>query len=660
MFKRTLGLKLFIIFMGVSLIPALLTSIFLYRQGSESINKLTDENVAKAIKTTEYYFAQKANEALEIALQYANVQELTTPYIQKNRVLLLNNAKPIFTSLQKDFGVNVFELGDEKGIVFARAHSPGKFGDDKSKNPSINAALQGNEIKGLEIGSSGLAVRGFVPLLNAGKVIGTLQVGFSFNDKLLTDIATYITGSVALYEKDKLVISTEFEDKAQVGKPLTDTSIYERVAKLETVRILDSKGDLYIYYPFLDPSKKVVQGMVRIKQDLSVMRNMEQSTLETSTLILGITLFLSLLLAFLLSRSITKPIIRVMNFMETVSVGNLTVKLTTNRRNDELGKLSNAAIKMGEKLRDLIQQINTASHQVAAASTDLSGNSEQTAKASHQIAATMREVALATESQAMVSEQTTRSMEEMAAGIVRVSETAAVVAEASLGLVQQAENGNNSVEELAIQMNSLHDSVQITARAILQLELLTQEIGEIALLITRVGSQTNILALNAGIEAARAGEHGRGFAVVANEVKKLAEQSQGSAIRISSLIEEIQKSSSDAVKGIEQGKEELAIGISSVSHAKDSFYTILKISQEVSYQIQEVSAASQEMAAETEEVIASIAETAKISKETAANTENTAKASEQQLEAIKEITASSESLKLMSSRLDEIVNQFKV
>jgi len=65
----------------------------------------------------------------------------------------------------------------------------------------------------------------------------------------------------------------------------------------------------------------------------------------------------------------------------------------------------------------------------------------------------------------------------------------------------------------------------------------TQKIIHYTDQIAKIGSQTNLLSLNASIEAAKAGEFGRGFAVVAQEVKSLSERSSNTIREINRMIE---------------------------------------------------------------------------------------------------------------------------
>ncbi|MEA1956636.1 MAG: methyl-accepting chemotaxis protein [Campylobacterota bacterium] len=121
--------------------------------------------------------------------------------------------------------------------------------------------------------------------------------------------------------------------------------------------------------------------------------------------------------------------------------------------------------------------------------------------------------------------------------------------------IQSVNNGKTVLESNTNSIDKVYESIEVTVNSINGLKTLSQEVSTAIGAISDISDQTNLLALNAAIEAARAGEHGRGFAVVADEVRKLAEKSQQSAIEIKGVINSIEQSIGIATKDAESTKE---------------------------------------------------------------------------------------------------------
>ena len=123
----------------------------------------------------------------------------------------------------------------------------------------------------------------------------------------------------------------------------------------------------------------------------------------------------------------------------------------------------------------------------------------------------------------------------------------------SIHAIENLENQNmNEIQAFKHQSTSMNVGFAAISESIKSLFEKSGEIEQIVALITRVATQTNLLAMNASIEAARAGEHGRTFSVVADEVKKLSTQTSNSASNIKSLVDTIQSEILAAKNSIEE------------------------------------------------------------------------------------------------------------
>lgn len=156
-----------------------------------------------------------------------------------------------------------------------------------------------------------------------------------------------------------------------------------------------------------------------------------------------------------------------------------------------------------------------------------------------------------------IGELATQMAESMNAVSAKAEELA-VTAEETMSL---ARSGSDTVRKTVAEIRSIRDMVIRNADEIADLGRRSAQIGEIVALISEIAERTNLLALNAAIEAARAGEHGRGFAVVAAEVRKLAEKSNSAAKDISSLVQDINKRTEQAITSMRKGTEQVEQGV---------------------------------------------------------------------------------------------------
>jgi methyl-accepting chemotaxis protein len=215
--------------------------------------------------------------------------------------------------------------------------------------------------------------------------------------------------------------------------------------------------------------------------------------------LVAVALVVAIAVAFLVTRSIVKPLEVAVRVVSNVARGDLRERVEPEGR-DELASLLGAVRQMSDRLAQVIGEVRAGAEALGGASAQVSGTAQTLSRG--------------TGAQAASVEETSAALEEMSASITQN-------AESSRRTEVMARDGARNAEESG-------RSVQATVDA---MKAIAERIG----IVEEIAYQTNLLALNAAIEAARAGEHGKGFAVVAAEVRKLAERAQAAAKEIGAL-----------------------------------------------------------------------------------------------------------------------------
>ena len=303
--------------------------------------------------------------------------------------------------------------------------------------------------------------------------------------------------------------------------------------------------------------------------------------------LLVIATALTLLFAWLLTRSITLPIAQALEAAEEVAEGNLTRPITVDG-NDEAGRLLAAMAKMQHKLRDTLQRIAGSATQLASAAEELNAVTDESARGLTQ--------------QNNEIEQAATAVNEMTSAVEEVARNAVSTSEASRNATTSAGDGRDLVQETVSAIERMSGDVQATATLIGDLANESRDIGKVLDVIRGLADQTNLLALNAAIEAARAGEAGRGFAVVADEVRALAHRTQQSTSEIERMISSIQAGTEHAVDSMRNSTERAESTLNIAKGAGMSLDTINTAIVEINERNLVIASAAEEQAQVAREV----------------------------------------------------------
>lgn len=431
-------------------------------------------------------------------------------------------------------------------------------------------------------------------------------------------------------ELGKAVIPALTPDEATIMERLL-TLVDDYQQHLQEVRKFVAQartqaGSAIIDIPGIDPKVKewraagveVVNQMgAATKPIADRMERVGGTAMTTMVALLILVTISGSLLAWRITRAITRPVIAVRQTLGALATGDLT-KQTAVSSQDEVGAMAGDLNRTVDGLRSMVGTITHGAHGIASAAEELNAVSAQLTTSATTVSSQSTSVATS-------ATEVSQNISTFASGVEEMN--------ASVGEISKNASQAASVAQEGV------DASARAQKAMVSLEKSSSEIGEIVKLIAGIAEQTNLLALNATIEAARAGDAGRGFAVVAGEVKDLARKTAEATSDIRNRVGGIQNDTHEATAAIKQ---------------------LSDISDRVSALQQSIASAVEEQSATTRELSGNIAQVSQGGADIAKNIVTVAEAAKAASAGASETLTSAKELSRLAAELQQVIQRFTI
>jgi methyl-accepting chemotaxis protein len=455
--------------------------------------------------------------------------------------------------------------------------------------------------------------------------------------------------------------------KEKIGKPVENEVISQVAADLQAGKDVESKivsyefkGETKYAAYYVNPNGCFLFVVTANEDDVMGTVDFVGKVMSVSAVIATL---IGLAIAFIGFHFMFRPLRKIAGIVSRM--GNLDFtrvpeidKLRNSR--DEMGLMARAVCSVQDQLRNAVTELQEQSRKLFQSSDSLSGNATVTAQTIGQINHAIHDMAEGASSQASDTQAATESV--IVIGDM-VKETNEEVARLRTNVESMHESGAEAVKTLK-ELESINAEVKESFEQIFEQTNTTNEsamkIQDAIELITSIAEETNLLSLNASIEAARAGEQGKGFAVVANQIQKLAEQSNESAMRVQHITNSLMEDAAKAVKTMDQVKSIMDSQVQKVDLTGSMFS---KVQAEIDNSINGITKIYEKtegMDSARVNVVDVVQSLTAIAQQNAAGTEETSASVQEVNQVIDDMSDNAKQLNSVAQTIDEHMRKFTV
>ncbi|MFD7524792.1 methyl-accepting chemotaxis protein [Paenibacillus chitinolyticus] len=668
---KAVGTKLFVIFFLSILVAVLIVGTLSYQTSSsvveEEVSKAAQQTVIQTGEKLDFLFRTYEKMSLDIMIDKAvgaSVEQLARPNISESdiaiaRMNLDSNLKKYSQTDDNLAGIYIIPM-TEKGVTTG-------YGQEKliQENAALIKNVKEADGKAVWFDSkiNGYFTQLSFPTFGVARVMKNdyghsnymvlLEIKTDYLYNQLSSIRVGQTGRIeAMNTKQQLMVTEKADHIGQTVEIKLEGELQDQG---RTKADVNGEQNLVVY-----TKSKQTGWLIYGFAPLHEITEKANGIFALTVWVAIISALLAVVIGWLMSRMIGKPLVELGHLMNEGEKGNLAVRTLFTQRQDEIGQVGKSFNGMMSKITDLVNQTNRSADSVLETARELTDASKKTALSAREIATATEDIAGGATSLAVAAENgndlTTKISEQMKYVIEKNIRMSIATSEVQ----QMSERGIEQMDELT---QKTMQSEQMTHSLVDRVDTLkqsTSSIRKILDVLTKITAQTNILSLNASIEAARAGAAGKGFMVVAGEIRNLADQSRESIVNVAHITEEIQREMDATVEALSAAYPLFREQTESVKEANQMFSSVKNEMDNLLIQLDEVSTSINELNESQLTLADAMTNVSAVAEQSSATSEEVASLSSEQQSVSEGLVHLSGKLEDVSSRLSESLTKFKV